>query len=124
MLETAVSTVCLLAAAIAALGQPISVDLGHDHRARPGTNAGALVQRAVDPLPDPADLNGDGHVDFTDLVIVLAAWSTPGHGCDGIAGIPPLGGGSVAAGTCNGDVNGDHVVDFTDLVIVLASWTG
>ena len=53
------------------------------------------------PLPDPADINGDGIVDGADLARVLGAWGTDGPG---------------------GDVNGDGIVDGADLALVLASW--
>ena len=51
---------------------------------------------------EPADLNGDGVVDGTDLTIVLAAWGT----ADATA-----------------DINDDGSVDGVDLTIILAGWT-
>ena len=48
------------------------------------------------------DVDGDGLVDFSDLVGVLAAWGT----ADPVA-----------------DLNGDGTVDFTDLLAVLAGWS-
>ncbi len=52
---------------------------------------------------DPADVDGDGDVDFQDLLLVLAAWGpNPGHPAD---------------------INGDGVVDFQDIVLLLAAWT-
>ncbi|MSR29178.1 MAG: hypothetical protein EXS03_06355 [Phycisphaerales bacterium] len=50
---------------------------------------------------DPADLNGDGLVDGTDLTIVLAAWGTA---------------------DANPDINDDGIVDGLDLTIILAGW--
>ncbi len=50
------------------------------------------------------DLNGDGVVDVSDLLILLAAWG----GC-------PL-------NTCPADLNGDGIVDVSDLLILLANW--
>ena len=49
------------------------------------------------------DVNGDGVVDFADLLIVLTGWGP----CDG---------------ECPADLDGDGVVDFDDLLIVLANW--
>lgn len=50
--------------------------------------------------PCPADLNGSGSVDFTDLLIVLGAYGS----------------------NADGDVDGDGVTDFTDLLSVLSSF--
>jgi bacillopeptidase F len=50
----------------------------------------------------PADLDGDGAVAFTDLLLVLAAWGP----CAG----------------CPEDLDGDDVVDFRDLLEVLAAF--
>jgi len=47
----------------------------------------------------PADLNGDGRVNFDDLVTLLAGW-----------------------GTALGDVNGDGTTDSMDLTIVISAW--
>ncbi|MFO0783493.1 MAG: protease pro-enzyme activation domain-containing protein [Phycisphaerales bacterium] len=52
------------------------------------------------PPPCPADLNGSGTVDGTDLGILLSQW-----GGDGTA-----------------DLNNDNIVDGTDLGILLAGW--
>ncbi len=52
--------------------------------------------------PRAADLNGDGHVDGTDLGTLLAAWGP----CAG----------------CAADINGDSVVNAVDLAVLLASW--
>jgi probable HAF family extracellular repeat protein len=55
------------------------------------------------------DLNGDGHVDVSDLLLLLAAWGT----CPA---------GSSPAPPCPADFNGDGVVDVSDLLILLANW--
>ena len=52
----------------------------------------------------PADFNGDGVVDFKDLVILAAHY------------------GSTGATFAMGDANGDGVVDFKDLVILAANY--
>lgn len=64
---------------------------------------GNTVRIVYDGLPVcPADLNGDGVVDVSDLLILLAAWG-PAEGA--------------AA-----DLNGDSVVDVSDLLVLLAAW--
>ncbi len=52
-----------------------------------------------------ADLNCDGVVDVSDLLILLATWGTCPSGED-----------------CQGDLNGDGVVDVSDLLILLGDW--
>lgn len=56
-------------------------------------------------LPEPGDIDGDGSVNFNDLVDLLAAWGP----CPSVP--------------CAADVNGDGVIDFNDIVFVLASWS-
>lgn len=51
------------------------------------------------------DLNGDGMVDVSDLLILLAAWGTCPRSSD-----------------CPADLNGDGVVDISDLLILLSNW--
>jgi len=55
--------------------------------------------------PCPGDANGDGEIDFSDLVSVLANWLS----------VTPTGWGP-------GDANGDGVADFDDLTEVLDRW--
>ncbi len=50
----------------------------------------------------PGDINGDGEVGATDLLLVIAAWGP----CPG----------------CNEDVNHDDVVDVSDLLEVVENW--
>jgi hypothetical protein len=57
----------------------------------------------VDPCSCPADLNGDGVVNFNDLNAVLSAFGQNG------AGLP-------------GDLNGDGVVNFSDLNEILSAF--
>lgn len=69
-----------------------------------GQNWYSAVQWTLSPaVPNPADVNGDGVVDGTDLALVLSAW------------------GSTAPGAA--DLNGDGVVDGTDLALLLSSWS-
>jgi hypothetical protein len=49
-----------------------------------------------------SDINGDGSVDFADLLALLAAWGP--------------------CRDCPEDLNGDDMVDFDDLLLVLANW--
>lgn len=51
------------------------------------------------------DLNADGVVDVSDLLILLGAWGQ----------CPP-------SGDCAGDLNGDGAVDVSDLLILLGNW--
>jgi hypothetical protein len=52
------------------------------------------------PLGCP-DINGDGNVDVSDLLIVIAYWGSPDSPAD---------------------INQDGIVDVTDLLIVVGSW--
>lgn len=60
----------------------------------------ALIWRSI--AGRPGDVNGDGFVDFEDLLLLLAAWGP----CE----------------DCPEDVDGNGQVDFADLLIVLANW--
>jgi hypothetical protein len=53
-------------------------------------------------LAPPADLDGDGEVGVSDLLIMLASWG----GC----------------ADCPADLNGDGIVDVSDLLALLAAW--
>ena len=57
--------------------------------------------------PTPGDVNGDGAVDVTDLLELLAAWGSCST-CD----------------DCTADLNDDCTVDVTDLLEMLSHWTG
>jgi len=59
----------------------------------------------VTPLGPNPDLNGDGVVNVSDLLILLSAWG------DCPVGAP-----------CPADLNGDGVVNVSDLLILLANW--
>lgn len=64
---------------------------------------GNLTLGDVEPKCAP-DLNGDGVVDVSDLLTLLAAWG-PCSGCDA-------------------DINGDGVIDVSDLLMLLSAWGG
>jgi hypothetical protein len=62
----------------------------------------------LDPssIPDcPADVSGDGFVDFADLHLVLASWG-PCRGDE----------------PCDADISRDRFVDVTDLIRVIEAW--
>jgi len=60
----------------------------------------------LDPIEAAAiagDMNNDGRVDMTDLLMLLASWGP----CEG----------------CAADMDGNGVVDLNDLLAMLAVWT-
>ncbi|MCP3904188.1 MAG: DNRLRE domain-containing protein [Planctomycetes bacterium] len=54
------------------------------------------------PPPCPADLNGNGHVDFHDLITLIGAWGP----CEG----------------CPEDLSGNGRVGIMDLIILILAW--
>ncbi|MCP3978413.1 MAG: hypothetical protein GY716_03645 [bacterium] len=58
-------------------------------------------------LGAPGDANGDGIVNFADILAVIGAW--------GPCPAPPT--------TCAGDVNHDGTVNFADILEVLGNWS-
>jgi hypothetical protein len=54
------------------------------------------------------DINGDGIVDITDFLLMLAAWGPCPQPC------PP---------SCSGDLDGSCAVDVNDFLILLANWS-
>lgn len=62
--------------------------------------------RAVIGCGGDPDINGDGHVDATDLALILGSWG----GC--------------ASACCDADLNRDGEVDAADLALFLGAWTG
>ncbi|MFK7962297.1 MAG: hypothetical protein AB8G96_17440 [Phycisphaerales bacterium] len=61
-----------------------------------------VVDGVILPATPPADINGDGAVDLTDLLTVLGSWGP--------------------CAECPADVNADGVVDIGDLLALLAAW--
>lgn len=60
----------------------------------------------VDPSPQPGplgDLNGDGYVDVSDLLILLNSWG-------------------LCQGDCPADLNNDGFVDVSDLLVLFSNW--
>jgi hypothetical protein len=72
-----------------------------------GTSADVNGNGVPDECEDlcPADVNDDGAVNITDLLVVLATWGP----------CPPT-------GDCFGDVDASGAVDVLDLLAVLAAW--
>ena len=66
----------------------------------PDIDWGLTMSFIADDEPCTADLNGDGQVDFSDLLVILDAWEA----------------------TTAGDANGDGVTNFSDLLLVLDGW--
>jgi hypothetical protein len=55
--------------------------------------------------PTPGDMNGDGVVDMSDLLMLLGQW-----------------GNCPAGQSCPGDLNDDGAVDVLDLLVLLGNW--
>ena len=53
--------------------------------------------------PITGDVDGDGAVDFADLLAILTAWGP-------------------CSAPCPEDIDGDGIVGFSDLLAVLANW--
>jgi hypothetical protein len=66
------------------------------------SNAVVILRGVVPEAPIPGDVDGDGDVDFADLLAVLAAWGP--------------------CSACPEDVDDDGAVGFGDLLMVLANW--
>lgn len=68
-----------------------------------GAQGAGLLDIACYPKPQcPADLNGDGTVDVSDLLTLLGAWGP--------------------CSNCPSDINGDGIVDGSDLLDLLDAW--
>ena len=69
------------------------------------TAAGNAI--TVTPGTHPGDVNGDGHVNIDDLLLVINAWGA----------CPP------APAACPADVNHDAAVNIDDLLMVITHWS-
>lgn len=66
-----------------------------------------MIDLDVEPVPVTGDLDGDGTVGLSDVIIVLAGW--------GPCPQPPA--------DCPGDAGGDGQVGLIDLLVVLQNWS-
>src|SRR5690606_14593658 len=70
------------------------------------TNSGLTIIDVHGIQPEViGDLDGDGHVDMQDLLILLSSW-----------------GSCLRSGDCPADFNDSGVVDVQDMLILLANW--
>jgi len=93
------ATIAMRIASKAATTATLAVELV---RVRDGAGRALEVSVTFAPAKQPADLDGNGAVDATDLAILLAAWGP----C-----------------SCAADVDGSGEVDALDLATLLGSWT-
>lgn len=63
------------------------------------------IPDSCEPSAPSPDLDGDGDVDFSDLLTLLSAWGPCGA-------------------TCPGDLDMSGAVDFADVLTLLSAWTG
>jgi hypothetical protein len=75
-------------------------DLGPTH---PCFVKAGIIEREDEPVSCPGDINEDGEVDVSDLLLLLAGWGP----------CPPV---------CIGDINDDGVVNVQDLLQLLSEW--
>jgi len=61
-----------------------------------------------DECEPSADLDGDGDVDFGDILVLIGMWGP----------CPPV------PQPCPADLNGNGVVDFGDILLIIGAWTG
>lgn len=92
------------------IGQDAIVEIGQSNFCENTANhiAGNWVDLGDNNFADVCrmgDLNGDGVVDVTDLLLLLAVW-----------------GPCPETGECAADLNGDGVVDVSDMLILMANW--
>ena len=71
-----------------------------------GRNAGGTTQGTAALVPGDADVNRDGHVDASDLAVMLGAW------------------GDCTSECCPADVDESGAIDATDMAVLLGAWTG
>lgn len=87
-------------------GPEFGPNLGDGPLFPPNVQTGDLAIVPADSTPQlPGDVNNDGVVDISDMLLVMAAW-----------------GNCPAADACPADLNGDGVIDISDLMLVLDNW--
>ena len=84
----------------------ISEDIADGSVVESAVDGFALTTLSCDDAPPavPGDLDGDGDVDFDDLIGLLASWGPCG---------PP----------CPEDLDGNGQVEFSDLLTLLGNWS-
>ena len=86
------------ATSLALEGQRLLIRVG----SRDGATGGGTLEIACNGFepPNPADLNGDGIVDASDLGLMFSAWNTP-----------------------EADLNGDGTTDAADVGLLISAWS-
>ena len=79
----------------------LATDIAPDNRIEAGIDAVEIIGIICDEVPCPADANGDGSVDVTDILMVISDW--------GMSNSPA-------------DVNVDGVVDVSDILQMISAW--
>ncbi|TSC89045.1 MAG: hypothetical protein G01um10143_426 [Parcubacteria group bacterium Gr01-1014_3] len=78
-----------------------------------------FLQKTV-PRGSVGDLNADGHVNLTDVSIVLYFWEKPIQKPNFVAQLASI----IGLGRPSPDINKDSKIDIVDLSLLLSKWTG
>jgi hypothetical protein len=84
-----------------------ATDNPNDSRTEAAIDGFSLSSLTCESDTLPGDVNGDGVVDFSDLLSLLSAW--------GPCAAPPA--------ECPADFDDSGTVDFTDLLVLLSAWS-